>query len=191
MYKRQPLTLLGIVRLGLIFRESWGKEDFCGRLQAYSRKTLVEARRVARLVGLAYRVMGRPRLFRAVSSLYFTAVSFEETKRRLRQVPIDSAFLLGDHADYALRIDRCLAVLETMLDREIRSEEGEIGVERVIQEAVDPFNVIGIGAAPCMNWYPVEIDALFASRGKLDASHREIRSMLLSAGVDPEMLAGF
>ena len=186
-----PLTLLGIVRLGQILRDFWGTVGIRDHLEDYSQKTLVEAQRVARLIGLAYQVLGRPRLFRAISSLYFTAVSFEETKRRLGHVAIDGAFLLGDHPSYGLRIDRCLGEIERMLIRKTLDDGIEFKIEKKIAETTLPFNVIGFGGDRRLNWYPVEIGELFASAKKLEGTHQEIRSMLLRAGVDAGSLVGF
>jgi hypothetical protein len=61
----------------------------------------------------------------------------------------------------------------------------------LIQECVDPFNVIGIGKEGKKNRCPVDLGDLFESVDKLGATREEIRSMLVRSGVETGDLRRF
>ncbi len=178
-----PLALLGVLRLAGIIWDSWGKENLGARMEDYARVSLDEADRVARLVGLAYRTMGRPVLFNALSSIYFACVSFEETQRRLGKGSREASFLLGDKPRYRKRIDECLENLEVLLRVPSPSPQQELNWVHRVRDCIEPFNVIGIGSEEKGNWYPVELEDLFAGCEKLSASPFEIQAMLNRLGL--------
>ncbi|MCS1410424.1 MAG: hypothetical protein M2R45_03616 [Verrucomicrobia subdivision 3 bacterium] len=183
-----PLNLLGIVRLGLAIERFFDLPGFLGQMERYSEVTRDEACRVGRLVGVAYQAMGSPKVFNAVSYLYFAAVSFEETRRRLKRVPIDNGFLLGSHRCFRDRLDRCLDQISRQLAQgSLRQEQEDQLVNHVI-ETVEPFNVIGIGRRNAQNWYPVRMEYLFRSLEKLESDVNEVREMLLRCGVEQKLM---
>ena len=185
-----PLTLLGVIRLGRAIGRSWATDQFPIELRDYSIATIDEVERIGRLVGLAYKVMAYPKVFNAVTMLYFCAVSFEETNRRLQRVPIDHAFLLGEDARYRTRIDQCIDRIESRLAVGL-SEEDPGNIEGLIRECVEPFNVIGLGQERRKNWYPVDIGELLRSVDKLGVAKEAICSMLVRSGVESKVLRQF
>jgi FADH2 O2-dependent halogenase len=185
-----PLTLLGVIRLGRAIGQFWRTEPFETEVRDYARTTLDEVERVGRLVGLAYKVMPYPKVFNALTRLYFCAVSFEETNRRLRRVPIANAFYLGDDSRFRDRIDHCMNQIEILVaDGQAQQDPNKLVA--LIQECVDPFNVIGIGKEGKKNRCPVDLGDLFESVDKLGATREEIRSMLVRSGVETGDLRRF
>ena len=184
-----PLNLLGILRLGRLIRAAWAGESMEDLIRRYSHEVLSEAVRTSRLVGLAYRSIGRPRLFNAITYLYFAAVSYEETYRRLGLSDVADRFLLGSHSEFGARLD-------DMVDRlsgRIRAlPESEIGrLEGQILRAVQPFDVMGLGRRHRHNWYPVDLVELFAARDKFPASADQLIQLLSQMGVNSQVLERF
>ena len=178
-----PLTLLGVIRLGRAISRFWGTDRFLSEVHDYARATLDEVERVGRLVGLAYKVMPYPQVFNALTRLYFCAVSFEETNRRLRRVPIANSFYLGDDTPFRNRIDQCMNQIEGFVaDRRVQQNSSHL--VSLIQECIKPFNVIGMGKKGRMNRYPVNLGDLFESVDKLGVTKDEIRTMLIRSGVE-------
>jgi tetracycline 7-halogenase / FADH2 O2-dependent halogenase len=185
-----PLTLLGVIRLGRALGQFWGTEQFETEVRDYARATRDEVERVGRLVGLAYKVMSYPQVFNALTSLYFCAVSFEETNRRLRRVPIANSFYLGDDTRFRDRIDHCMNQIEDLV-ADGQAQQNPNRLVALIRECVEPFNVIGMGKDTKGNRFPVDLGDLFESADKLDATREEIRSMLVRSGVELEALRPF
>ncbi len=178
-----PLTLLGIVRLGLVLESAGRPEEWDAPLEAYGRATLDEARRVGQLVGTAYQTMSCPALFHGVTLLYFAAVSFEEVQRRLGSLPLDHSFLLGDHPTFRRRLDTMLAEIRKASEDPSPSQGTVTRLLERIRDAIDPFNVIGLGAPQAGNWYPVRVSDLFDALPKLGTSSAALVRMLRRTGV--------
>lgn len=194
-----PLNLLGVVRLGGLMDRFFESPEWLSRLEQYARTTRDEACRVGRLVGAAYQAMKYPTLFNAVACLYFAALSFEETMRRLKRVPSGNGFLLGDHPVFRNRLDDCLDRIRDQLAQGSLSSGQQDCLENDIRRSIEPFDVIGIGnretgeqknaaSRSDANWQPVRLDALLRSAHKLESSAEEIRQMLLRCGFSPESL---
>ena len=194
-----PLNLLGIVRLGELMDRFFELPEWSSRLEQYARKTRDEACRVGRLVGTAYQVMKYPTLFNAVTCLYFAALSFEETRRRLKRVPSGNGFLLGGHPVFRNQLDDCLDRICDQLAQGPLSSGQQACLEEDVCRTIEPFDVIGIGnretgdrknaaSRSAANWHPVRLAALLRSAHKLESNAEEIRQMLLRCGFPAESL---
>jgi hypothetical protein len=53
-----------------------------------------------------------------------------------------------------------------------------------ILNAIEPFNVAGLGNPARRNWYPVDPDDLLQSAAKLDATEREVSALLQRCGFE-------
>ena len=188
-----PLNLLGIVRLGELMDRFFESSEWASHLERYARTTRDEACRVGRLVGTAYQSMKYPALFNAVTRLYFAALSFEETLRRLKRVPGGNEFLLGGHPVFRNRLDDCLVRIRDPLAQGSLSTGRQSCLEEDVRRSIEPFDVIGISdgetgdrknaaSQSAANRRPVRLDALFRSAHKLGSSAEEIRRMLLRCG---------
>lgn len=188
-----PLNLLGIVRLGELMDRFFEPPEWSSYLEQYARTTGEEACRVGRLVGTAYQAMKYPTLFNAVTRLYFVALSFEETLRRLNRVPSGNGFLLGDHPVFRNRLDDCLDRIRNQLAQGPLSSGQQDCLEKDVRRSIEPFDVIGINnretkGRSAANWHPVRLDALLRSAHKLESNAKEIRRMLRHCGFPKESL---
>jgi FADH2 O2-dependent halogenase len=87
------LSLLGIDRLARALEAGCPE----GALAAYEADTLADLDATARLIGGAYRVLGEPDAFEALTMLYFASASFSETALRLGKPHLAPGFLLRGH----------------------------------------------------------------------------------------------
>src|SRR5580658_10083513 len=78
-----PLTLLGVTRLAEILDRDWGTARFRCSLAKYATVTDAELVAAAGLIGALYANMNDFSVFTSLSLLYFAAVSYTETARRL------------------------------------------------------------------------------------------------------------
>jgi FADH2 O2-dependent halogenase len=163
------LSLLGIERLAALVEGGFE----ASALEAYANDTFADIDATAELVAAAYRVMGDPEVFRAVTMLYFAAASFGETARRLGKVELTPGFLLRSHPVFGPTARECLAMAghvpsEALMDR--------------VARAVYPVNVAGVCDPAKRNWYPAAAADLYANADKLGATAEEITAMLHRAG---------
>lgn len=172
-----PLTLLGVSRLGQAIERDWGGAGFDERLKSYAAQTDEDLLAAGRLVGALYRSTGDFEVFSALSLLYFAAASFTETARRLGRPELAGAFLLRDHSCFGPQSRACC---EQAVQRLSLGEKARL-VQR-IRQAVEPFDVAGLGDQARRNWYPARADDLLAAASKVRASQQEIEALLHNAG---------
>lgn len=172
-----PLTLLGVSRLAELFERDWEKESFVVRLEEYAAKTDAELLAAACLIGALYANFGNFPVFSAVSLLYFAAVSYAETARRLERPQLASSFLLHDHPQFGAD---CVRVLEHA--RCVRSDGESKAVIDEIFRIIEPFDVAGLGNRARQGWYPVEADDLLRTVHKVGATREEVLQMLARCG---------
>jgi FADH2 O2-dependent halogenase len=171
------LTLLGVARLAGIIERDWRAESFGPGLAAYANQTKDELLAAGRLIACLYRSMNDFPLFVSLSLLYFAAVSFSETVRRLGKPHLASSFLLHDHPAFGpqsrLLFDRILRARRPLDSKELSEE---------ISRMIEPFNVAGLGDPNRRNWYPVEAEDLFRGAAKVGATRDEISQLLDRSG---------
>lgn len=176
-----PLTLLGIARLGEILTQDWGSPIFANRLRDYAERTKREAHATARLVGALYASMDNFPLFASVSLLYFAAASFTETARRLDRHHLASSFLLCDNPVFDPASERLCAQA-----RRAKTPTECAALHEAILEAIEPFNVAGLGDPQRRNWYPVNSDDLLRAAGKFgDIAPAAVFRLLERSGFRP------
>ncbi|HEX4022039.1 MAG TPA: FAD-dependent oxidoreductase [Acidobacteriaceae bacterium] len=172
-----PLTLLGAARLAAIVEQDWESPRFEKRLQTYAAETEAELLATARLIASLYANMGNFPVFAALSLLYFAAVSYAETARRLGKPELASSFLLHAHPVFG---PACVRLFERA--RRVRTEEESAALVEEILQAIAPFNVAGLGDARRRNWYPVDAEDLLTGASKLEASRDDVLQMLQRCG---------
>ena len=52
-----------------------------------------------------------------------------------------------------------------------------------IHDAIEPFNIAGLGDPHRNNWYPVDPEDLLRSASKVEASYEEVARMLKQCGI--------
>jgi FADH2 O2-dependent halogenase len=172
-----PLTLLGISRLAEAIEQDWGSERFEDRLRDYAVQTNKELLAAERLVAALYASMVDFPLFMALSRLYFAAVSFAETARRLGKPQLANSFLLNQDPRFGPQSADCCA--QAM--RGLTARQRERLIEQVYS-VIEPFDVAGLSDRGRRNWYPVNSHDLHNAAYKLGATQEEIDCLLCSAG---------
>ena len=172
-----PLTLSGVARLAAIIDKDWESSSLPLRLQQYAAETEADLLAAERLIAALYANMHDFPAFSALSLLYFAAVSYAETARRLGKPHLANAFLLHDHAVFGP------AARDLLEQAQLARSPGDSAklIEDVLR-TIEPFNLIGLGDPRRSNWYPVDPQDLFSSASKVEASHTELSQMLHRCG---------
>jgi FADH2 O2-dependent halogenase len=172
-----PLTLLGIGRMADILQNHREKPSFSPALQNYAMHTHAELAAASRLIGALYSATSSFPRFSTLSLVYFAAVSFAETVRRLGRPAIGSSFLLHDHPTFG---PACLEIYERARTLQSQSDEREFLGE--VLRSIQPFDIAGLADLSRKNWYPVRAADLLQNAHKVDASTAEICAMLARCG---------
>lgn len=174
-----PLTLLGIARLAQIFENDWDSPRLETSLTDYADETDADLVVTARLVGALYANMNNFPVFVSLSLLYFAAVSYAEAARRLGRPHLAPSFLLRSDPVFG---PACVRLFDRA--RQPLTEEDLQALSSEILNAIEPFNVAGLGNPARRNWYPVDPDDLLQSAAKLDATEREVSALLQRCGFE-------
>jgi FADH2 O2-dependent halogenase len=174
-----PLTLLGIARLAQIIEKERESSSFESSLADYAAQTDADLLATGRLVAALYANMNNFPVFVSLSLLYFAAVSFSETARRLGKPHLAPSFLLRDHPEFGPLSRRLLERAQQPL-----TEEESQALSSEILDAIEPFNVAGLGDPARRNWYPVDPDDLLRSASKLNTTEAEVIALLPRCGFE-------
>ncbi|HTH47991.1 MAG TPA: hypothetical protein VMB21_10800, partial [Candidatus Limnocylindria bacterium] len=175
------LTLLGVERLAGLFAA--GPTPGRGALDEYAAAVDADVAVAAKLIGTLHGHFDRPADFQALLMLYFAAVSFSETARRLDRPQLAPGFLLRGQPEFAGGMAR---ILEDVKTAGLRGK----ALEERVREAILPIDVGSWGDPARRHWYPVEFEPLLAAADRLGCSRAEIRASLLRAGVEAAQLPG-
>lgn len=174
-----PLTLLGVSRLANILEKDWDSESRPARLHEYALESEDDLLAASQLIGALYFNMHDFPVFSALSLLYFAAVSYAETARRLDKPYLASSFLMRDHALFGQEMRTLLE--RARLPRSAHESEDLISA---IHNAIEPYNLARFGDPLRRNWYPVQPDDLLRSARKLKSSEKEVALMLHKCGIE-------
>ena len=174
-----PLALLGISRLANIIEKDWDPESRPLLLERYATETEADLLAAARLIAALYANMHDFSIFSALSLLYFTAVSYAETSRRLGKPNLAGSFLMRDHPVFGVE-------MRALLERSHlpRSARDSADLICAIHDAIEPYNLAGFGDGSRGNWYPVQPDDLLSSAWKMNSSPNEVALMLQKCGIE-------
>jgi FADH2 O2-dependent halogenase len=167
------LTLLGVSRLSEIIETEWDTENFSTLVRNSVAKSDQELLAASRLIGSLYASMNNFPVFVALSHLYFTAVIFSETARRLGRPELASSFLLHDHPYFG---PRCLELFQR-----VKNTNSKLLSDDIIQ-AIEALNLAGLGNPKKRNWYPIDANDLFKNAYKVQATAEEIAALLERSG---------
>ncbi len=168
------LTLLGIERISR-WLESRPVPD-AGQLTAYGAETDADLEAASRLLAAQLASLGDPARFNLLTMLYFGAVTFSETSRRLGKPARDEGLLLRQRPSFG----PAAMALADRVGREPGIASDELADR--IRQLVEPINVAGLMDPAKQNWYPCLAEDLFAGAGKLNATVEELRDMLRRCG---------
>jgi len=168
------LTLLGVERLARMLEA--GCEPCGGALAAYAAETDGDLVAASRLLAAQHAALADPESFNALTMLYFAAVTFSETVRRLGKPAAAEGLLLRQRRGFGTAAFELADEIASGLAVDAACMRARI------QELIEPINVAGLWCEPKRNWYGCEADDLIGAAGKLDASPEEIRAMLRRVG---------
>jgi FADH2 O2-dependent halogenase len=171
------VTLMGVERLARIVGRGFASDELVGQLEEYAQQTEGELLAASRLIGALYATMGNFPAFRAVSLLYFAAVSFAETAYRLGNPELATGFLLREHASFGPASRRLLEQAHGLHG----AEDTRAFTDEVLR-VIAPFNVGRLGDPALRNCYPVCAEDLLSAASKLGVGRDEIVSMLDRSG---------
>ena len=157
-----PLTLLGIERLARIIEGGCHADA----LADYERQTFSELDATAALVAALYANMHDFETFSALTLLYFAAASFSESARRLHRPELARSFLLHDDPRFGPALRECCRAPH---------------IAR-IYEAIEPFDVAGLGKRDRHPYYPALSEDFAEAAHKLGASRADAAEALVRAG---------
>jgi FADH2 O2-dependent halogenase len=172
-----PLTLLGIARLAALLERDWNTPRFAVRLTEYAQACDAELLAAARLIGALYANLGNFPAFASISMLYFAAVSYAESARRLGRPELAGSFLLHDHPQFGPGSARVLQCAQTARP----GQESDALIEEILR-VIEPFDVAGLSNRTRNNWYPVDENDLLQAAHKLGVTRLEARQMLARCG---------
>ncbi|MFN0066217.1 MAG: NAD(P)/FAD-dependent oxidoreductase [Limisphaerales bacterium] len=177
------LTLLGIHRLARAFQEAWGTPALAAHLATYADDTRADWAAVERLLGALYASLGDPAAFNEVARLYFAAVIYGETARRLGRPEVAGGLLLRSHPEFgpALKELGLLALHRqesSGLDRSRHAAALGAGVAALLARC----DLGGLADLDRRNWHPVLAADLLDHRGRIGATEAECRALLARAG---------
>jgi FADH2 O2-dependent halogenase len=178
------LTLLGVARLAEIIEQDWASESFSSRIRAAAAKSEGELLATGRLVGSLYANMGNFPIFISLALLYFAAVIYSETARRLGKPQLAASFLLHDHPSFGRQ---CLELFARA--RGARDPLGSAQLCEEIIRTIEPLNLAGLGDPLRRNWYPVDANDLVEGAWKVGATRGQITQLLDRCGFWPAPIA--
>ncbi len=168
------LTLLGVERIARMLES--GVEPCGADLAAYAAETDGDLVAASRLLAAQLATVADPESFNRLTMLYFAAVTFSETARRLGKSAAAEGFLLRKRRGFGT------AAFELADEIALGKAVEGARLEARIRELIGPINVAGLLREPKRNWYGCEADDLIGAAGKLEASPDEIRTMLRRVG---------
>jgi FADH2 O2-dependent halogenase len=168
------LTLLGIERLTKAIAEAWERPGWHAALQQHAEMTAAELLAVEDYVSALFARMDDFAAFTEIARLYFCAVIYSETARRLGNPERAGGLLMRQHPAFGSRAkDVCAAARAQMKSAELRSR---------VNALLDQFDLGGLADERRRPWYPVLADDLRAARDRIGASAHEVEAMLRKAG---------
>jgi tetracycline 7-halogenase / FADH2 O2-dependent halogenase len=169
------LTLLGVERLAAWLAQNPGVPDVA-TLAEFAAETEADLLAAARLISALYARLADPAGFRAIALIYFVAVSYAETARRLGRADLAPGFLMRGRPDFWLPASKVLDL----------GAAAPVPASELLEEgrrACDAFDIGDWFARSGETLRAVEFEPLFRNCGKLGASPDEIREMLRRAGI--------
>ena len=180
-----PLALLGVIRLGTIFKQSlhdWAGESMKTAIQHYSKQMDSELLSTENLISALYAGMSDFEVFVELSKLYFAAASYSETQRRLGSPETVSSFLLSNRLDFDAGMrDVCDHVRQVSRSGLMEQWHRDI-IRSKIESVIKNYDVAGFTRADRRRWYPVDLQDLFGAAERLGTDLEAIRTMLQRCG---------
>jgi tetracycline 7-halogenase / FADH2 O2-dependent halogenase len=181
-----PITLQGIQRLGdFISPQALNELRPISNLKTLANASLTELDISDQMIGTLYETMDEFRHFAATTLLYFASVSFTETARRLKRKHLAPGFLFSERKELSDHLISTLMKIQDIHHNHQTKEEKWSALRSLIDQAIDPINVIGLRAESCSPYFSAESTPLMNNADKLEVSSLEIKNMLIRLGLAP------
>ena len=179
-----PLTLQTIQRLAsCLSPQSLKQPGSLADLSSLAWSSKADLRMVEQLVGTLYATMSDFRHFAATSMVYFAAISFTETVRRLGKKKLAPGFLFSEDPTLSAHILTTLENIRRIHQSEKTAVEKWKNLQSCVDSAISEFNVIGVSTKTKKPHFRAETASLFEHTQKLESTTPEIENMLVRAGL--------
>jgi FADH2 O2-dependent halogenase len=168
------LTLSGIQRLALLLEREPCPSDTS--LAAYGASILRDQDAASLMVSGLHRCLGAPRVFNQLLMLYFAAVSYAETARRLGRPQLCPGFLLSGRPDFWEPVERLLREI-------VSAPQPPWDLEGRVRSLIAPVNLCDWLANSETSCYGVDVNAIELSAKRLGANWEEIGGLRRRLGL--------
>ena len=145
-------TLLGVERLGRIFREHWGRPSLEWELKEYRRMLFREVAFLDRLIHGSYTAFHRFELLAAYTMFYFAGAIHSEGRRRRGEAGPGDEFLFSHDPAFRAALWRAHAELVQLCREPVG--RGEAAFQRRTARDIAGFNPAGLCDPRKHNLYP-------------------------------------
>ena len=146
-------TLCGIERLMHVVEHSWGTDVFDAELRRYAEAVRSELTLMDELVSGCYASFGRFRILAAYSMLYFAAATTYERRRLATNDRFHGLFLCADDGAFRQVVRDVRTHLVPLWEAHGPSSRQSADFERLVEQAIAPFNHVGLCDASAHNMY--------------------------------------
>ena len=147
-----PTRLLGVERLGRLFREHWGRPSLDAGLAEYERTLFREVAFLDRLIHGSYQAFGRFDLLATYTMYYFAGAIHSEGRRRRGEAGPGDEFLFSHHPLFRAALWRAHAALGRLVREP--AGRGEAEFRRQVAGDIADFNSAGLCDPAKNNLYP-------------------------------------
>jgi FADH2 O2-dependent halogenase len=179
-----PLTLQSIQRLApALSPQSLEAAGPIQGLDALAKATKKELAIVDRMIGTLFATMNDFRHFAAATLVYFAAVSYTETARRLEKKLLAPGFLFSEDSVLSSHLLSTFETIQRIHQSDQTKEAKWKDLQSCIDESIEPFNVAGFSTKTLLPHFTADTHPLFEHAHKLEATDKEIQNMLIRSGL--------
>ena len=179
-----PLALQSIQRLApLLTPQSLEPPGPLADLNSLTQTAKNELTIVDRMIGTLFTTMNDFRHFAATTLVYFAAVSFTETARRLGKLQLAPGFLFSENPALSTQLVSTFEKIKRIHQSGQTNEAKWSELQSYVDESIKPFNVIGLSTKAKHSHFKAETAPLFEQTHKLETTAMEIQNMLVRSGL--------
>lgn len=151
-------SLVAVERLTRIIEMHWGKPSFQEPLRGYESSVFRELEFIDKLVYVCYESMNDFRLFAASTMLYFAAtITYEQLRSHARStgkdLNINNLFLSAEDKRLSSTILSTIQQIHQLGRKDSLSEQDISDYESIVEEAIAPYNSVGLFHSAVPNMY--------------------------------------
>jgi len=180
-----PMTLLGIQRLAKSLPEvgALRQGEKPANWDQIATLNQNELKMSDQLIGTLYACMGQFEMFAATTLIYFAAVSYAETVRRLNQPHLAPGFLFSQDPERSGTLSQTLSAIRKMATSSLTLAERSHRIRQWVAETIEPINVAGLDPWKPQAWFPATVEPLLDNAHKCQVSRQAMQAMLIKEGM--------